>query len=249
MQNGQWSTVKGGGNKRPKPIAKNVFGSESEPESEPERPPPKKLRPTHEPEWSSTSSEDYMSDSYLEAPPESVAKPSLDTPILGSASVGFQMMLKMGYKPGQPLGVSGASLVEPLKIAPKASRAGIGHKRQIVKPPAADTARVYIDSQKDKLETARKRALTRKLQRFCFVASGEEALFHDGELTVDKVQPLWRNAAEELCELSVDSLPELLRYCRDAFLYCPYCSVQYASVEDMQNGCPGENEESHEDCG
>lgn len=43
-----------------------------------------------------------------------------------------------------------------------------------------------------------------------------------------------------------DHLAQILAYCREHYLYCPFCSIAYGDEADMQENCPGLNEEDHE---
>ena len=43
-----------------------------------------------------------------------------------------------------------------------------------------------------------------------------------------------------------DRLELVLDYLRNKYAYCFWCGTQYDDQEDMENSCPGTDEESHD---
>ncbi|EJF62970.1 hypothetical protein DICSQDRAFT_56917 [Dichomitus squalens LYAD-421 SS1] len=52
--------------------------------------------------------------------------------------------------------------------------------------------------------------------------------------------------AVQFLRLGADRLTLVLDYLRRKYSYCFWCGTQYENVEDMENNCPGEDEDAHD---
>lgn len=101
---------------------------------------------------------------------------------ISSDNKGFALLQKMGYKPGSAIGKSGSGIVEPLSIAVKTNRGGLGREaalREIKEQKLAIKARLlkqkkqvisvesYRSQMTKKMEERQNEADLRKSQRIC----------------------------------------------------------------------------------
>ena len=49
-----------------------------------------------------------------------------------------------------------------------------------------------------------------------------------------------------LCSQAQDRLTLVLDYLRRKYAYCFWCGTQYEDAEDMENSCPGPDEDAHD---
>ena len=125
-------------------------------------------------------------------------KSSLNKSILDEGSIGYRIMQKMGYKPGQTIGSSKIenALVEPLSVRARPARTGIGESPFTPKTTSSISPHIsstFQEAAKTKHENRGKKHLIAKLQKFCLVASGEDLKFEQGVFSREDVNPLWRD--------------------------------------------------------
>lgn len=214
-----------------------------------------------------------------------VLKSSVTQSILNPDSIAFKMMQRMGYKMGDHLGTEKNlnAIYEPIMPRLSLQRSGLGATPVKTVPQRAD---LNVVMSNDSVSEFRRHALRkhqkeaikktlRKLQNFCFQASGEETMFVDRQLTLCEVNPKWRLLVSELINSgAIDSntnpecsvtdsdkhagapipqqvkdtelqLLDLLGFARQTFFYCPYCNVQYEDALDVEQSCPGMTWETH----
>ena len=174
---------------------------------------------------------------------------------------GFQMLQKLGFKPGSALGKGG--LNEPIQVEIKNDRVGLGK---------TDTVKVKTENrlQKEKQEEAfvekmsmkqEKRLLELDLQkaRLAIMAADEQVskksiywLQKNQHVGIDgycsEVIDVVDSVQEEF-EASSDSnkLYECIQYLRKNYFYCIWCSSTFTDMNDMLENCPGNTRILHED--
>lgn len=213
------------------------------------------------------SSDESESEQFLN---QEVESPRLSA--FSDRSIGFQMMKRMGFSEGETLGVRGG-IKEPIIPVARTRRLGLGATRRGATDifdidENSDSVKAYHGHRKGNLARSRNSRTVERLQKFCFEESG------DSSRPRDQVNVMWRllatpepheenkaeagkieakGTADVQEEDSEDSwnhqdleakLEALVQHSRLVFLYCIYCSIRYASAEDMAS-CPGPREEDH----
>lgn len=117
-------------------------------------------------------------------------------------SIGLSMMQKMGFKVGQSLGKNLQNApTAPLKVSLKNNKTGLGAKRPLdaLQPaPNGDFEfRDRLSKEKTDLDALR---LIQKLQKVCFLLSGDEDKFLDDALNGAEINILWKGYVKQLLE-------------------------------------------------
>ncbi|XP_077968141.1 G patch domain-containing protein 11-like isoform X2 [Styela clava] len=195
----------------------------------------------------------------------------LDTK-LGNENKGFAMLQKMGYKPGEGLGKNKTGRVEPVPIAVKANKTGLGkdsHEKR--KREAQEKFRTILMHKRRKynesLQVDFRARMSgkfavqqfekdlRKSQKVCHQLDSEQGIDSPDFDFFWPVQALSQEEEEEECEkieeeeeyTVEEKLFILTRHLRENFFYCLWCSVRYDDDKDLSNNCPGENAKDHDD--
>lgn len=127
-------------------------------------------------------------------------KASLHESIIDEGSIGYMIMAKMGYRPGQTIGSSENrhALVEPLPIRAKPARTGIGMATFTPKTASgisSESASTFKNAAKMKHSEKSLRFMITKLQKFCLQESGQDIELEHGNISPENVNILWRDYA------------------------------------------------------
>lgn len=184
-----------------------------------------------------------------------------------SSNKGFEMLMKMGYKPGQGIGKTESGRTEPIGLEVKLGRQGLG------KEAKKKERRVKNNSVSDKLDNkvmkdfrgrvAQKRA--EQLLKVDLYKSQKVCEQLDSQREVKEPRESWfwlprTNESDSETEESeddddeedeADSLPideklEILtKYLREKYFYCIWCGVAYQDEDDLRDNCPGCTRNDH----
>lgn len=180
--------------------------------------------------------------------------------------IGLQMMQKMGYSKGTPLGSKSDGISEPLQVAVKRDRQGIGAEslQRSEHDDKGAAFQNYTASKSAKNKERHQAALLHNLQRVAFSLSGEADAYYAGQVKIEDINPLWRDYALRLAEEgqcrntaagassmasnnpgdnSASLIFAVIEYLR-ARNYCYFCGCQYVKG-DLARLCPGFSEEDH----
>ena len=189
-----------------------------------------------------------------------------------STNKGFEMLMKMGYKPGQGIGKTESGMTEPIGVEVKLNRHGLG--KGVKKKDIKNKNSSVSNNLDNKVMTdfrgriAQKRAEQlliadlHKSQKIC------EQL--DIQLNIEKPVETWfwlpqnteendsdaeekedEDEEEEEEEEEEDPLPiseklEILtKYLREKHFYCIWCGVAFRSDDDLRDNCPGWTRNDH----
>lgn len=188
---------------------------------------------------------------------------------------GFQLLAKLGYVEGRGIGAAGREgAAEPIRMQVRDTRAGLGvlegrkrkqqqmlHLReQQEEQRASQEQRLrtsYLHSRRQGFAERQAAGQLAKAQEACETLDqrrgiarhqlwpAEEAVPQaeqgEGQETGDEVE------GEDTWDARpvADRLRDVIGYLRDAHVYCIYCGAQYEDARDMQDNCPGPEEDDH----
>ncbi|XP_011155556.1 G patch domain-containing protein 11 [Solenopsis invicta] len=180
-----------------------------------------------------------------------------------SANKGFEMLMKMGYKPGQGIGKTQSGMTEPIPVEVKAGREGLGktlkknsHKRENTnaKLDNIDTRDFRSRIAQEKMEQLQKIDLY-KSQKVCQELDTKDA--------IEKPQEswFWPETKEEKEEKESDDLDDdieddetlsnlekldiLTKHLRKKYFYCIWCGTKFNDDDDLKDSCPGSTRSDH----
>ncbi|XP_063231884.1 G patch domain-containing protein 11 [Bacillus rossius redtenbacheri] len=193
---------------------------------------------------------------------------------IGGDNRGFALLQKMGYKPGTALGKTGSGRMEPVPIAVKLDRQGLGREaaaRQVAAERAAlrQRARAASTPSVDDYRSQRSRQHSerqaesdlRSSQRACHRLDTDagysepvEEWFWPREILADEVGPA--DDEEQVVDEDEDEVEEedftpsqrlemVTGYLRQTYCYCVWCGMQYDDDKDLRDGCPGPTRGDH----
>lgn len=184
---------------------------------------------------------------------------------------GFQMMSKMGFKPGASLGRIDTGLKEPLKVIVKETTSGVGRDEQL--KAAADRRKQLKEAAMRRRERRFRAAMNERNMRLTLQhdfenaqAVCEELDFREQLKAPKKIYYWSRETVKKLLQrelgssdedddddeefdnfVNEDNLHEIIDYLRDNYNYCLYCVYYGNSKEDLAAYCPGRTRLEH-DC-
>ncbi|XP_063978639.1 G patch domain-containing protein 11 [Diachasmimorpha longicaudata] len=181
---------------------------------------------------------------------------------ISSDNKGFEMLIKMGYKPGQGIGKTESGRAEPIPVDVKANRLGLG-KSDKRKPPKIINPTAKLDTLKT--EDFRNRISIKKAEQLTvtdLLKSQKVCEQLDVKENLQEPKEIWfwpeienENGStdedeekEELQQelLSTNEKLEILtKYLRDNYFYCIWCCAAYGSNEDLKDNCPGNTRSDH----
>ena len=188
---------------------------------------------------------------------------------LSTNNLGFKLMEKMGYKPGQGLGKKGEGRAEPVPIEVKPNRFGFGKESSDKEKLNARKKLMKIVSEKKlKLESIQRQDFRSRMSKKYSMQQTERDVIKSQNVcfqldSSEEIQdPLYNffwpahikgPSEDEECDdfddeyTSDDKLAMLTNYLRQKYCYCIWCASKYDDVDDMTLHCPGDTAISHED--
>ncbi|XP_015122709.1 G patch domain-containing protein 11 [Diachasma alloeum] len=181
---------------------------------------------------------------------------------ISSSNKGFEILMKMGYKPGQGIGKTKSGRAEPIPVDVKANRLGLGklEKRKPIKiiNPIAKLETLKTDDFRSRISTKKSEQLAAmdllKSQKVCEHLNVNENLQQPRETWFwpeikkengnnDEEE---ENEEKEQQTLSTSEKLEILtKYLREKYFYCIWCGAAYGSVKDLKDNCPGNARNDH----
>lgn len=185
---------------------------------------------------------------------------------IGSSNKGFEMLMKMGYKPGQGIGKTESGMKEPIGVEVKADRHGLGKamKKKETKNKAV-TDKLNNTNMKDfreriaqkkteqmlKADLCKSQKVCEQLDAQCGIEEPEELWFwlpkeetkdnEDGSNAEDE-----NNEDDDDEDLTVNEKLEILtKYLRKKYFYCIWCGAAYNDDDDLRENCPGNTRNDH----
>lgn len=183
--------------------------------------------------------------------------------------LGFEMLMKMGYKPGHGIGKTQSGIVEPISVEVKADRQGLGKIVKTKKSHNPKTAHMKLDNMDTKDFRSRlAQEKTEQLQKSDLRKSQKVCQELDTKGSIDKPQESWfwlRNEEEEKeavdeadDEQQMDNIDEddeslsdfekldiLTQYLRKTHFYCIWCGTKFDDEDDLRDNCPGCTRSDH----
>lgn len=175
---------------------------------------------------------------------------------------GFEMLMKMGYKPGQGIGKAQSGIVEPIPVEVKADRHGLGKikRKESRKSKNTNTKLDDIDTKDFRSRMAREK--TEQLQKHDLYKSQKVCRDLDAKENVEKPEESWfwprdkeeaeddddeSNENDEDDDYLDDSekLEILTKYLRKKYFYCIWCGTRFNDEDDLTDSCPGSTRNDH----
>lgn len=185
-----------------------------------------------------------------------------------SSNKGFEMLMKMGYKPGQGIGKTESGRTEPIGLEVKLGRQGLGKETKKREKKMKDsTLNDKLDNKV--MKDFRGRVAQRRAEQFLkadLYKSQRVCEQLDAQRQIEEPRESWfwlpRNndsgsETEEEDEddddddkddgtLPVEEKLEILtKYLRDKYFYCIWCGVAYQDEDDLRDNCPGCTRNDH----
>lgn len=190
---------------------------------------------------------------------------------IGADNKGFNLLQKMGYKPGTSLGKDGTGRTEPIAVAIKTGRGGLGKDEELKRKREMRTQmaikrqgkrkKMEVLTTQEFVENQRSRALARevagdlwKSQKACHQLDEQKNLSEPAETwfwpqvksdEVDGDSDDSEDDSEDEELQPEEKLRILTAYLRQKHLFCIWCGTTYEDVKDMEDNCSGDTRECH----
>ncbi|KAL7674392.1 hypothetical protein ACOME3_000672 [Neoechinorhynchus agilis] len=163
---------------------------------------------------------------------------------------GYEMMRKMGYKDGLPLGKTTKGIIEPIKPELKESRSGLGRVPKVPLKDGLKEEKDFLEDRRSFVERKQNEFIAKRIaidlaksRRMCQTLDLEEQIS-------EPVDPLFwpQDQIEERETDEVDNddiLQRITSYLRQNYYYCIWCSVRFNNNDDLANNCPGNTFDEH----
>lgn len=182
--------------------------------------------------------------------------------------LGFGMLMKMGYKPGQGIGKSQSGITEPIPVEVKADRQGLGKtlKKSLYKNTDAKLNNMNTTDFRNRLA----REKTERVQRGDLRKSQKVCQELDIKKNVEKPNESWfwpENKEDETVNDTtadegdtnvnetdtddeqflddIEKLNILTKYLRTRYFYCIWCGTRFNDEDDLRDSCPGNTRDDH----
>ncbi|XP_011638535.1 LOW QUALITY PROTEIN: G patch domain-containing protein 11 [Pogonomyrmex barbatus] len=185
-----------------------------------------------------------------------------------SANKGFEMLMKMGYKPGQGIGKTQSGMTEPIPVEVKVDRQGLG---KTLKKESYSKNHENTNANSDNMNTRdfRSRLAQEKaeqLQKVDLYKSQKVCQELDAKENIEKPEESWfwpdsKEIKEEEKEendtddneidqniedlSNLEKLDILTKYLRKKYFYCIWCGLKFDDENDLRDNCPGSTRNDH----
>ncbi|EZA58631.1 hypothetical protein DMN91_009031 [Ooceraea biroi] len=181
---------------------------------------------------------------------------------ISNSNKGFQMLTKMGYKPGQGIGKTQSGMVEPIPVEVKADRQGLGKKKRkelYGKNMNAKMDNTHIKDFRSRM--AQKK--TEQLEKCDLYKSQKVCQELDTKENVEKPDESWfwplnkeekpddEDGSSEEDDEDDESLDDsekleiLTKHLRKKYFYCIWCGTKFNNEDDLRDNCPGSTRNDH----
>lgn len=184
-------------------------------------------------------------------------------------NLGFEMLMKMGYKPGQGIGKTESGRSEPIPMDLKTNRLGLGK----LNPTRKSTKNINPIAKLEGLKTDdfRGRMAAKKLEQLAEVdlynsqkvcqqldtannikepyetwhwpPVKKEKTNDDNEQEENEDKEESENEDDEFS--TIEKLELLTKYLRKNYNYCIWCGATYDNDDDLKDNCPGSTRNDH----
>ncbi|XP_011868995.1 PREDICTED: G patch domain-containing protein 11 [Vollenhovia emeryi] len=190
---------------------------------------------------------------------------------ISNANKGFEMLMKMGYKPGQGIGKTQSGMTEPIPVQVKADRQGLGKtlkKKDSYKHGNANAKLDNMDTRDFRSRLAQGKA--EQLQKTDLYKSQKVCQELDAKENIEKPEEPWfwlesreekqvddtdddddddddddEDDKDEETLSNVEKLDILTRYLRKKYCYCIWCGTKFDDEDDLRDNCPGSTRNDH----
>ncbi|XP_043255802.1 G patch domain-containing protein 11 [Colletes gigas] len=177
-----------------------------------------------------------------------------------STNKGFELLMKMGYKPGHGIGKTESGMTEPIGLEVKLNRHGLGKgikRKEMESKSSTVSDKLTNKNMKDfRGRVAQKKA--EQLLKADLYKSQKVCEQLDMQLKIEKPMETWfwlpqdtEDDSDSEEEIEEESLPDseqliiLTRYLREKHFYCIWCGVAFHDKDDLKNNCPGNTRDDH----
>lgn len=175
-------------------------------------------------------------------------------------SLGFEMLMKMGYKPGQGIGKTQSGMTEPISVEVKGDRQGLGKTLKKKNKHGNTNAKLdNIDTRDFRSRLAQEKA--EQLQKVDLYKSQKVCQELDTKENIEKPEELWfwpeskeekdvdnideDNDSKDEALSNLEKIDILTRYLRKKYFYCVWCGMKFNDEDDLRDNCPGSTRNDH----
>ncbi|XP_012521549.1 G patch domain-containing protein 11 [Monomorium pharaonis] len=178
-----------------------------------------------------------------------------------SANKGFEMLMKMGYKPGQGIGKTQSGMTEPIPVEVKVDRQGLGKTLKKKDSHKCENINAKLDNMATRNFRSRiAQEKTEQLQKIDLHKSQKVCQELDTKDDIEKPQESWfwpETKEEKEADDSNDDIEDdetfndlekldiLTRYLRKKYFYCIWCGTKFNDEDDLRDNCPGSTRNDH----
>ncbi|CAG8489388.1 21230_t:CDS:2 [Cetraspora pellucida] len=171
-------------------------------------------------------------------------------------SPGLKLLKKMGYEIGKPLGKDSSGITEPINIEMKSDKSGLGLSSELKQKAEAELSRKAKRakiSEESFIERVRKEQVEKKInaqlnkaQKVCETLDTRKGIM-DNIFWLSKENEESDEETSEFEQLSsAEKLDNILKYMREKYNYCFWCGCEYSNVEELEQLCPGIEDDDHD---
>lgn len=181
---------------------------------------------------------------------------------ISSDNKGFQLLTKMGFKPGASLGKTDKGIKEPINVIVKETTSGVGREQHVKMAKQKKELTLKQREQTFRAANVEKsivwtlRRDFSKAQRVC-----EELDFREGVKVPKEIYFWTKESVKKMKEkekteeesdeesetddeeyeqyVTEENMFQIIDYLREKYLYCLYCVFTGESKEDLEENCPG----------
>lgn len=189
---------------------------------------------------------------------------------LDSSNKGFAMLQKMGFKHGMGLGKDGSGRAEPIPLAIKADRGGLGREmllkrqreiKETLKEESAKKRKKVEQNQRDNFRRHMSGKFAERQTASDLYKSQKACEQLDRSKDLPCIEKwFWPDVKDDNDDKDDDDEPEetddepepfeklvsLTMYLRKTHQYCIWCGTKFDDDQDIADNCPGETAEDHE---
>ncbi|XP_018394246.1 PREDICTED: G patch domain-containing protein 11 [Cyphomyrmex costatus] len=182
-----------------------------------------------------------------------------------STNKGFEMLMKMGYKPGQGIGKTQSGMTEPISVEVKEDRHGLGKmlKKDSYKTRNTNAKLDNMNTTDFRNRIAQEKA--EQLQKTDLYKSQKVCQELDAKENVEKPENTWfwiENKEEKEDDDTDDDIEDdedkevevlsnlekleiLTKYLRKKYFYCIWCGTKFNDEDDLRDNCSGSTRNDH----
>lgn len=171
--------------------------------------------------------------------------------------LGYEMIMKMGYKPGHGIGKTESGRTEPINLDIKLDRQGLGKQNE--RKGRKNKNNIFNDKLdnksmkdfRDRIAQKRKEQLLKtdlyKSQKICQKLDMQQEIIKPKEIWFWLPQDDENSDSEKDDDFFAinEKLEILTKYLREKYFYCIWCGVAFLDEKDLVDNCPGNERNDH----